>query len=156
MAKKDREEEEEGIGALLFGGAKPQIKDLADPKKRKQALRVAKMMGFEVRREQMIRIGIAVAVVMVLLMIGLWAVAKVLGLLFWAVLALVACAFVVRLVRPKVVRVERDRTSTAVETTRPGSLPGGKDPKDLEAWNREAEERADKALAELERKLKDD
>jgi hypothetical protein len=145
MAKKDREEED-GLGNILFGDAKPQLKDLADPRKRKQALRVAKMLGFEIRREQMIRLGIVSAVVLVLLLVGLWAVAKVLGLLFWVAIALAGCYAVSRLIKPGPPHPKEIPTTPVrtLESSKP----------DNEAWNREAEDRADRALEELEKRLK--
>ena len=155
MAKRREDEEEQGLAGVLFGGGKPQLKDLTDPKKRKQALKVAKMMGFEIRKEQMVRIGIGVAIAMVILLIGLWAIAKVLGLLFWAALALIACSIIVRFVspkRPKTDNVQAAKTTHELRPASPATVEKGN--RELEAWNREAEERADRALEDLERKLK--
>ena len=146
MATKDREDDDQGLGSILFGDEKPQLKDLTDPKKRKQALRVAKMLGFEVKRDQLIRIGIIAAVVMVLLLAGLWAVAKVFGLLFWVVLALAGCYALSRTLKPK------PSKPTEIPTKPAPTLIDDKD--DLESWNRDAEARADRALEDLEKRLK--
>ena len=146
MAKRDGEEDEEGLAGVLFGDGKPKLKDLADPRKRKQAMRVAKMMGIDIRREQIVRIGIGVAVVLVVLLIGLWAIAKVLGLLFWAILAMAAVAVVVKLTSAKGAPEKR------IEPQVPRTL--DVDRKELEARERAADRKADQALEELEKRLK--
>jgi hypothetical protein len=149
MARRDRDadhEEDEGFANVLLGG-KPQLKDLTDPRKRKQALKVARMLGFEIRREQLMRIGIAAAIVLVVLLIGLWAIAKVLGLLFWGVIAVAAGVALFKLFGPK--------PAARKEVTRTEPRPLESDDKAIRAWNDEAERRADRALEELERKLKE-
>ena len=145
MAKRDREEEKEGLEALLLGD-KPKLKDLADPKKRKQAMRVAKMMGIDVRREQLTRIAIGLAIVLVILLVGLWAIAKVLGLLFWALVVVGACVVAGKLLRP------REKAEEQIEPKMPRQLEV--DRKRVEADEREADSRADKALEELEKRLR--
>jgi hypothetical protein len=110
-------------------------------------MKVARMMGFEVRREQLVRIGIAAAVLLVVLLIGLWAIAKALGLLFWGVLVVGAAAVAVKLFGSR----------PAAETRRVApNTPRQVESEDsaLRAWNADAERKADQALEELERKLK--
>jgi hypothetical protein len=145
LARRDREDEDEGIAEILMG-SKPQLKDLSDPRKRKQALKVAKMLGFEIRRKQLVRIGIAAAIVLVVLLIGLWAIAKVLGLLFWGILVVAVGAVLLKLFGPK------PSTPKIVASSEKRAI--ASDDKQLKAWNEDAERRADRALEELERKLK--
>lgn len=146
MVKQHRDDEDAAIADLLFGDGKPQIKDLANPTKRKQALRVAKMLGIEVRREQLMRIWIGAAIVLVVLLIGLWAIAKVLGALFWAPLVVGVGA-----VGYKMFGGRASPPKQVAESQRPAIAANQRD---METAEREADRKADEALAELEKRLK--
>jgi len=140
MKPKDKEDDKSALEEILFGDGVPKARDLVDPKNRRQVVKMARMMGIEVKKEQLIRIGIAAAVILILLAIGLWAIAQFLGLIFWAVLAVAMVAGVVMVLKGK-------PEKSPEQITR-------REQRVIEKQDKDADRKADEALDELERRLK--
>ena len=140
MKPKDKEDDKSALEEILFGDGVPKARDLVDPKNRRQVVKMARMMGIEVKKEQLIRIGILAAVVLIVLAIGLWAVAQFLGLIFWVVIAVAIAAGVVMVLKGK-----PDKSPEQI--TR-------REQRAIVKQDMEADRKAEEALSELERRLK--
>ena len=140
MKPKDKDDEKGALEEILFGDGVPKARDLADPRNRRKMVKMARMMGIEVRKEQLVRLGIVAAVVLIVLAIGLWAVAQFLGLAFWALITVGIIAAVVMVVKGK-------PEKSPEQITR-------REQRVIEKQDKEADRKADEALDELERRLK--
>ncbi len=138
MEREKPDETDAGIADMLLG--EPNLRDLANPKKRRHVAKIARMMGIEIRREQLIRIGIAAAIFLVVLAVGLWAIAKVLGLLFWV---LIMAGIVVVAVNATGVMRRKPQAEQVSQRGRKADT----------IRDRKADRQADRALEELERRI---
>ena len=140
MKPKDKEEDKSAIEELLFGDGVQKARDLADPRNARKMAKMARMMGIEIRREQLIRIGIAAALILIVLAVGLWVIARVLGLVFWGLVTAAVIAAVVMAARGKPENPEQISR---------------REQKAKEIQNRDADRKADEALKELEQRMKE-
>jgi hypothetical protein len=140
MKPKDKDDDKGALEEILFGDGMPKARDLADPRNRRKVAKMARMMGIEVKKEQLIRLGIVAAIVLIVLAIGLWAIAQFLGLIFWAVIAVAIVAVVVMVAKGKPEKPPEQITR--------------REQRVIEKQDKEADRKADEALNELERRLK--